>query len=119
MIRQAREGRRDGTGRTELQVHVRNRRAVEYYERLGMRRCRWWGRDGEQEGRRLCEDGGGSLYEPREGYQMMQIGERALESALRERALRREPQLQGWSMCGRRGWRDLGTQGCCRGYGRW
>ena len=44
MIRQAREGRRDGTGRTELQVHVRNRRAVEYYERLGMRRCRCGGK---------------------------------------------------------------------------
>ena len=91
MLREARERRKEGAGRTELQAHVGNLRAIEYYERLGMRRCRWWGGDGERAGGNLREDSGGSLYEPREGYQMMQVGERALESALRERALHREP----------------------------
>ena len=48
-------------------------------------------RAGGKEAIKPYEDGGGSLYEPREGYQMMQIGERALESWFRERALHREP----------------------------
>ena len=37
------------------------------------------------------KDGGSSLYEPREGYQMMRVAARELEGALREREERREP----------------------------
>ena len=37
------------------------------------------------------KDGGSSLYEPREGYQMMRVAARELEGALRERGERREP----------------------------
>ena len=39
----------------------------------------------------MCEDGGGSLYEPRVGYQMMQVREQELERALQERAGHRTP----------------------------
>ena len=93
MLREARGRGREGRDRTELQVHVANRRAKAYYERLGMRRCRWWewgeGQEGDE--RRLCGDGGGSLYEPRVGYQMMQVREQELERALQERAGYRAP----------------------------
>ena len=56
-----------------------------------MRGC---ARRGEEEGagcQREGRDGGSSLYEPREGYQMMRVAARELEGALRERAERREP----------------------------
>ena len=43
-------------------------------------RCQWEGKDG-----------GSSLYEPREGYQMMRVEARELEGALRGREARREP----------------------------
>ena len=36
MIRKAHEGWVEGQGRMELQVHLGNRRALEYYGRLGM-----------------------------------------------------------------------------------
>ena len=42
MIRKAHEGWAEGQGRMELQVHLGNRRALEYYGRLGMSRCKWW-----------------------------------------------------------------------------
>ena len=42
MIREAHEGWAEGQGRMELQVHLGNRRALEYYGRLGMSRCKWW-----------------------------------------------------------------------------
>ena len=91
LIREARRGWARGKGRLELQVHMSNHRARGYYERLGMRGCarreEEEGAGGQREGR----DDGSSLYEPREGYQMMRVAARELEGALRERAERREP----------------------------
>ena len=66
MLEEARAGWERGRGRVELQVHLGNSRALEYYRGLGMRRCRWWeagGRDGPE----LRGGEKGSLYVPREG----------------------------------------------------
>ena len=90
MIREARAGWDTGKGRVELQVHVDNRRASAYYERLGMRRCRWWEADGGG-GVGLRSGEGGSLYVPREKYQMMQVDAEGLELELERRAARRAP----------------------------
>ncbi len=50
-----------------------------------MRRCRWWG-EGEREGRRGRQELiGSSLYEPRPGYQMMQVEAGDLEKELQTR----------------------------------
>ena len=90
MLEEARAGWERGRGRVELQVHLDNSRALEYYRGLGLRRCRWWeavGRD------RLELRGGekGSLYVPREGYQMMQVEAEDLEQELERRAMSRAP----------------------------
>ena len=85
MLREARKGWGRGRGRTELQVHTCNVRALRYYRGLGMRRCRWWG-EGEREGRRGRQELiGSSLYEPRPGYQMMQVEAGDLEKELQKR----------------------------------
>ena len=42
MLREMRKGWAKGRGRTELQVSLGNVRALRYYERIGMRRCKWW-----------------------------------------------------------------------------
>ena len=91
LIREARAGWGKGQGRTELQVHMGNRRARAYYERLGMRRCRWWEEGRADEGPRLQGDHGGSLYEPRAGFQMMQVGPEELEAQLARRGAARAP----------------------------
>ena len=82
MIRETRRGWARGKGRLELQVHVSNHRARGYYERLGMRRCDRWGIGAGAERRREERGDGGSLYEPREGYQMMRVEAGELEEAL-------------------------------------
>ena len=67
MLREARKGWGRGRGRTELQVHTCNVRALRYYRGLGMRRCRWWAEMGGEgtRGRKVLV--GNSLYEPRPG----------------------------------------------------
>ena len=40
LLRAAREGWAKGQGRTELQVHTDNARALAHYGQLGMRRCK-------------------------------------------------------------------------------
>ena len=89
MIREARKGWARGKGRLELQVHVSNRRARGYYERLGMRRCDSRGVGKGAERQREGRGDGRSLYEPKAGYQMMRVEAGELERALREREERR------------------------------
>ena len=84
----------------------------------------WIGAGAER--RREERGDGGSLYEPREGYQMMRVEAGELEEALREREERREPVtgveflrvqgVQGLRGAGvlTRGARD-GGEGVCRG----
>lgn len=91
MLREARKGWAPGKGRTELQVHTRNGRAREYYGRLGMHRCTGWGGTEEREGRTVQEARGDSLYEPRPGYQMMQVEAKELDAGLAKRARQRVP----------------------------
>ena len=85
MLREARKGWRQGRGRTELQVHMGNRRALRYYRGLGMSRCRWWGEEGGEGKRGQKGLIGNSLYEPRLGYQMMRVEAGDLERELRAR----------------------------------
>ena len=47
---------------------------------LGMRRCKWWEDTKEGEGSRVREAWGGSLYEPRPEFQMMQVEAKELAS---------------------------------------
>ena len=110
LIREARAGWGKGQGRTELQVHMGNRRARAYYERLGMRRCRWWEEGRADEGPRLQGDHGGSLYEPRAGFQMMQVGPEELEAQLARRGAARAPTagVEYVRATGVRGLRDAG-----------
>ena len=62
------------------------------------------------------EDGGSSLYEPREGYQMMRVAARELEGALREREERREPVtgVEFVRVQGVQGLRGTGQRGALR-----
>ena len=91
LLREARVGWGKGQGRTELQVHTDNRRALEYYGRLGMRRSRWWEEGVGEGGPKLRGSGEGGLYEPRIGYQTMQVGPDELEAQLARRAAGRAP----------------------------
>ena len=95
MLREARKGWAPGKGRVELQVHRGNVRARGYYGRLGMRRCKWWEDTKEGEGSRVREAWGGSLYEPRPEFQMMQVEAKELEAELALRADQRVPTGQG------------------------
>ena len=111
MLREARKGWGRGRGRTELQVHLSNRRGLRYYRGLGMRRCRWWRRverGGTQDRRELIGD---SLYEPRPGYQMMQVEAGDLERELRAREGRHAPIVGVEYICvkGVRGLREAGV----------
>ena len=99
LLREARAGWGKGQGRTELQVHTSNRRALEYYGRLGMCRSRWWEEGMEEGGPKLRGGRDGSLYEPRIGYQTMQVGPGELEAQLARRAARREPTLGRSRVC--------------------
>ena len=58
MIRKAHEGWVEGQGRMELQVHLGNRRALEYYGRLGMSRCKGGEKEEGRGGQRLREGRG-------------------------------------------------------------
>ena len=80
-----RHGEKDGE--IELQVHEDNT-ASEFYERLGFRRARWWGRQ-PGGGRRLEPQGGRSLTEPLYSQAMWRAGGGALDEALRSRGERR------------------------------
>jgi hypothetical protein len=91
MIRKAHEGWVEGQGRMELQVHLGNRRALEYYGRLGMSRCKWWEKEEGRGGQRLREGRGGSLYTPKHNCQMMQVEARELNEELRRRRATRHP----------------------------
>ena len=54
MLREARKGWAPGRGRTE-RIHRRNLRALGYYGRLGMHRCKWW-EDTQGQGLRINVD---------------------------------------------------------------
>ena len=111
MLREARKGWAPGKGRVELQVHRGNVRARGYYGRLGMRRCKWWEDTKEGEGSRVREAWGGSLYEPRPEFQMMQVEAKELEAELALRADRRVPTTGVEYICvqGVEGLRDAGV----------
>ena len=112
MLREARKGWAAGRGRTELQVHLDNHRARAYYRRLGMRRCRWWEMGGGSAGEpELRGDRGGSLYEPRPGYQMMQVEAHELEREMQRREASRSPVTGVEYVCvrGVRGLREAGV----------
>ena len=111
MLREARKGWAPGKGRVELQVHRGNVRARGYYGRLGMRRCKWWEDTKEGEGSRVREAWGGSLYEPRPEFQMMQVEAKELEAELALRADRRVPTTGVEYVCvqGVEGLRDAGV----------
>ena len=63
-------------GRVELQVHDKNKEARRYYERLGMRACRWQDESG------VPRAIGDSLFEPTLGCRIMQVGGAELDAEL-------------------------------------
>ena len=76
MLRAVRRSCGATDGRVELQVHDKNEEARQYYERLGMRACRWQDESG------VPRAIGDSLFEPTLGCRIMQVGGAELDAEL-------------------------------------